>query len=226
MKLAIFGAGSLGKEILSLIQKKGTTTEWADILFIDDVCKDKVVCGIPKYTYDEFKTLGFSHQDIEIVIASGEPKFRRSLFEKIKKDGYQLGTVCATTCYIGICSHIGDGSIIFPNVYISDSVAIGENCIIHANSKIESECVIGEHSFMSLGAFVGANSKLGKSVFIGPNAALFDHIEVGENSIVGIGSVVTQNVMVNTVVAGNPAKKLRDNSEGRVFKKQNCLVGN
>lgn len=31
----------------------------------------------------------------------------------------------------------------------------------------------------------------------------------GENSIVGAGAVVTKDVPKNTVVAGNPAKKIR-----------------
>ena len=44
---------------------------------------------------------------------------------------------------------------------------------------------------------------------IGSSATLLGGITVGENAIVGAGSVVTQDVPANTIVAGNPARVVR-----------------
>jgi acetyltransferase-like isoleucine patch superfamily enzyme len=44
---------------------------------------------------------------------------------------------------------------------------------------------------------------------IGSGATLLPKVTVGENAIVGAGSVVTKDVLPNTIVAGNPAKILR-----------------
>ena len=73
---------------------------------------------------------------------------------------------------------------------ISDNVSIGHNCTIHA-ADIESNVIIG------MGATVLSWSRIGK------------------NSIVAAGSVVTENTSVeeNTVVAGIPAKKIKDTTQ-------------
>ena len=44
--------------------------------------------------------------------------------------------------------------------------------------------------------------------FIGMNSIILPGVTIGPNSIVAAGSVVTKNVEPDTVVAGNPAKKL------------------
>lgn len=44
--------------------------------------------------------------------------------------------------------------------------------------------------------------------FIGMNAIVMPNVSIGPNSIVGAGSVVTKDVLPNTVVAGNPAKDI------------------
>ena len=39
-----------------------------------------------------------------------------------------------------------------------------------------------------------------------------EQINIGDNVLVGIGSVVTKNIDVNSVVAGSPARFLRKNN--------------
>lgn len=222
MTIAIFGAGSLGKEILSLI-RIGTINNWDEIIFIDDVIKEESVSGIKKYTYKEFQTC-YSNKQSEIVIASGEPQARRKIYDKVKADRYCLAKVISKDAYVGLNSSIGEGTVVFPHVYVSNDVIIENNCIIHSNSIIESECKVGESSFISLGAFVGANTLVGNNVFVGPNASVFDHTTLHNNSIIGMGSVVTENVEEGIVVVGNPAKMKRKNTTGRVFRKEHCNI--
>ena len=49
-----------------------------------------------------------------------------------------------------------------------------------------------------------------KGASIGSGATILCNVTVGENAIVGAGSVVTKNVPANTIVAGNPARVLRN----------------
>lgn len=48
------------------------------------------------------------------------------------------------------------------------------------------------------------------NVFIGVNSTIMPGVEIGENSIIGLGSVVTKNIPPNSVVAGVPARVIRD----------------
>ncbi|MBK8005211.1 MAG: hypothetical protein IPK12_15105 [Gemmatimonadetes bacterium] len=53
---------------------------------------------------------------------------------------------------------------------------------------------------------------IGDNVWIGSNALIL-RASVGANSIVAAGSVVTKDVPANTLVAGNPARVIRDISD-------------
>lgn len=55
--------------------------------------------------------------------------------------------------------------------------------------------------------------KLSKGVWVGARAIVLKGVEIGEGSVVGAGSVVTKDVPPWTIVAGNPARIIREISE-------------
>lgn len=52
---------------------------------------------------------------------------------------------------------------------------------------------------------------IGKNVIAGANCCIIGDIEIGDNVIIGAGSVVVKNVPNNVIVAGNPAKIIKEN---------------
>lgn len=50
--------------------------------------------------------------------------------------------------------------------------------------------------------------RIGRNVWIG-GAAVLKGVSIGDNSVVGLGSVVTEDIPANVVVAGNPARIVR-----------------
>jgi acetyltransferase-like isoleucine patch superfamily enzyme len=52
-----------------------------------------------------------------------------------------------------------------------------------------------------------------KGASIGSGSTILSNISIGENAIVGAGSVVTKDVPANSIVAGNPARVLRQIEE-------------
>jgi acetyltransferase-like isoleucine patch superfamily enzyme len=52
-----------------------------------------------------------------------------------------------------------------------------------------------------------------KGASIGSGCTILSNISIGENAIVGAGSVVTKDVPANSIVAGNPARVLRQIEE-------------
>jgi acetyltransferase-like isoleucine patch superfamily enzyme len=49
-----------------------------------------------------------------------------------------------------------------------------------------------------------------KGASIGSGSTILSNVTIGKNAIVGAGSVVTKDVAPNTIVAGNPAKFIRE----------------
>jgi acetyltransferase-like isoleucine patch superfamily enzyme len=54
-----------------------------------------------------------------------------------------------------------------------------------------------------------AKVSIGKHVWIGAKSIILKGVSIGDNSIIGAGSIVTGDVEKNTIVAGNPAKKIK-----------------
>jgi acetyltransferase-like isoleucine patch superfamily enzyme len=55
-----------------------------------------------------------------------------------------------------------------------------------------------------------AKVKICNKAWIGYNVVILKGVVVGEGAVVAAGSVVTKDVEPYTLVAGNPARKIRD----------------
>lgn len=55
--------------------------------------------------------------------------------------------------------------------------------------------------------------QIGDNVFIGCNVTILPNVKIGNNVIIAAGSIVTKDVLDNSVVGGNPAKVISNFSE-------------
>jgi acetyltransferase-like isoleucine patch superfamily enzyme len=54
------------------------------------------------------------------------------------------------------------------------------------------------------------HTRVGRNCFIGGRSMILPGVEIGDGSVVGAGAVVTKSVPPGSVVAGNPAKIIRE----------------
>ena len=53
---------------------------------------------------------------------------------------------------------VGDGSFVYPNVFIGNHVSIGKNSIIYPNVTIMDHCIIGDNVIIQSGTIIGSNA--------------------------------------------------------------------
>jgi acetyltransferase-like isoleucine patch superfamily enzyme len=87
---------------------------------------------------------------------------------------------------------------------------------IGKNTLIASHVTILAHNFIpknNLESFVEENidTYIGKSCFVGIGSIILSGIKIGDSCVIGAGSVVTKDVPSNCMVAGNPAKVIKEN---------------
>ena len=149
--------------------------------------------------------------DVFITIDSG--RIRENLYKKIYKKNYS--NLIMKGSYVSHSSKkfflkkrgiiIQKFVKIMPNVKIDDGVKINVGCQVHHGSKI------GKFSTLAPASIILGNVKIGNYSYIGANSTIKQNIKIGKNCIIGAGSVVIRNVKDHEVVAGVPAKKIKQN---------------
>jgi acetyltransferase-like isoleucine patch superfamily enzyme len=106
------------------------------------------------------------------------------------------------------------------NVGISGgSICVGKEVVIENEVMLGANVLIADTDFHSVEPYNRRYRKDGvmsekivikKNVFIGINTLILKGVTVGENSVVGAGSIVTNNIPPNVIAAGNPCKVIRE----------------
>jgi tetrahydrodipicolinate N-acetyltransferase len=131
------------------------------------------------------------------------------------------------------------GARIEPGAFIRDKVDIGEQVIVMMGAVVNIGAVIGARTMIDMNAVVGARALVGADchigagavlagvleppsaapvviedeVLVGANAVVLEGCRVGRGSVVAAGAVVTGDVPERVVVAGQPARRIKDVDE-------------
>jgi tetrahydrodipicolinate N-acetyltransferase len=126
-----------------------------------------------------------------------------------------------------------------PGAVIRDQVSIGNNAVIMMGAVINIGAVIGEGTMIDMNVVVGGRGTIGKNchigagaviagvieppsaspviieddVVVGANAVILEGIRVGKGSVVAAGAVVIEDVPPHVVVAGTPARIIKQIDE-------------
>ena len=110
-------------------------------------------------------------------------------------------------------STIIEGTVILDKLY-PQGIHIGENTLVAGGSIILSHdhCKRVGNNQPYL-----AETYIGKNCFIAVNVIVLPGVTIGDEVIVGAGSVVTKNIPSNCIVAGNPARIIRNGIKMNTF---------
>jgi 2,3,4,5-tetrahydropyridine-2-carboxylate N-succinyltransferase/tetrahydrodipicolinate N-acetyltransferase len=123
-----------------------------------------------------------------------------------------------------------------PGAVIRDLAEIGENAVIMMGAVINIGAVVGAGTMIDMGAILGGRAIVGNNchiganavlagvveppsakpvviednVLVGANAVVLEGVRVGRGAVVAAGAVVIEDVLAETVVAGIPARAIKN----------------
>lgn len=131
-----------------------------------------------------------------------------------------------------------------PGAIIRENVSIGRNSVIMMGAILNIGASVGEGTMIDMGAVLGGRATVGKNchvgagavlagviepasavpvvveddVLIGANAVVIEGVRVGRGSVVAAGAVVISDVPPGMVVAGCPARVIKEKDAGTTQK--------
>lgn len=105
---------------------------------------------------------------------------------------------------------IGTHAVIRAGAVLNPGVTVGERTIVDVNAVLSAQATIGRACHLGAGAVIGTGASVEDNVLVGPNAVLMEEVRLGKGAVVAAGAVVTQDVQAYTVVAGAPARRVKD----------------
>lgn len=142
------------------------------------------------------------------ILGIGDNLIRKKIYDLLVKKGKIIQTILHPKSSISKFAEIGTGTFVSSGVIINPLVKVGENCIINTGAIVEHETKIGNNTHIAPGAVLLGNVRIGNNCFIGSNAVVKENTRIEDNVIIGAGSVVLNNVLKNSTLVGNPARKI------------------
>lgn len=214
-KIAIIGAGGLGREILSLIKQiNEKERQYTIIGFFDDgIQKGTFVHGYP--ILGSIQELNEWEEGLSIAFGIGNAQLKENIYRRITSKKIKYPTLIHPSVIIqdpdsvsiSKGSIICAGTIITCDVVLENFVFIDYGCTIGHDAKIKSFC-----SFMP-SVNISGDTNIGECVYIGTGAQIINQIDIEDYVTVGAGSVVIENLPKGVTAVGVPAKVIKYKEE-------------
>lgn len=126
----------------------------------------------------------------------------------------RLVSIVDPAAFVSETAAIGLGCVFYPNCFIGLNARVGDYVFSLSGSVINHDDIVEDRTVLASGVTLAGSVHVEPDCYLGQGCVIREAVRVGRNSLIGMAAVVVRDVPPNSVMAGNPARRLRDRHEG------------
>lgn len=157
---------------------------------------------------------------ISIAVAVGDNFLREtivhelSMFAKSHDIEVVFPNLIHPSCHIASNLEFGKGNLIFPGSNLGANTLVEDFVILNHLCSLDHESSIASFASLAPGVVTGGRVQIGKRTALLINSAVSNGVKIGSDVIIAANSFVKEDVPDNCLVAGSPAKFIRNQRPG------------
>ena len=212
-KLLLFPFSGNAREAASVVEAINRQQEtWQLLGFIDD---DPNKQGL---RFGDYSILGGRehlerNKDAFVLAVPGRPETfqqRQALIASLDIEPDRFASIIHPSASIGIGCSVGGNTLLMANIVLTANVSVGQSVVILPNTVIAHDTTLGDFCLIGANVSISGGVTIGKNCYLGSGTRIIQEVIIGEQSLIGLGAVVINNVTSGSVVAGNPARIIRE----------------
>jgi sugar O-acyltransferase (sialic acid O-acetyltransferase NeuD family) len=214
--LLVIGAGGFARETVQVLRAHPACgpggESYTVIGFLDDDPRraGAVVDGVP--------VLGPSELAVEHAARGGAvvacvgnpsaPESRQRLVRRLDIPDEAWATVVHPLAAVSPNSTVGAGSVLQAGVVLTAAVRVGRHVAVMPHVVLTHDDVVEDAATFGAGVRLAGGVTAGASAYVGSGALVREYCRLGAGAVIGMGSVVLQDVPPGQTWAGSPARHL------------------
>lgn len=214
---------------------KNATKQTPCKVFMNGELGDLDYAGLKAFGTDTSKTIFGNVDTVKAFLETNSDKITEYVLENDRRnsaipmiDLTKFNARIEPGCSIREHVEIGDNAVIMMGAVINIGAEIGPRTMIDMNAILGGRAKVGANCHIGAGAVVAGVIEppsatpviIEDDVLVGANAVILEGVRVGKGAVVAAGAIVTKDVPANAVVAGSPARVIKEKDQKTLDKTQ------
>jgi sugar O-acyltransferase (sialic acid O-acetyltransferase NeuD family) len=146
---------------------------------------------------------------VACVANARRPAGRLGVVRRLDLPDDRWATLVHPAACVAEGSILGPGTVLLAGTVVTAPLQIGAHVLAMPHVLITHDDEIADGVTLAGGSSLGGAVTIGESAYLGQSSLVREMLSIGPGAIIGMGSVVLQNVPAGEVWAGVPARRIR-----------------
>ena len=205
--LVILGTGVHAAEMAEIVQRiNAVSKKWNLLGYVSRLPDDvgTLLHGLPVIGSAE------DHRKFADAKVAADNKWITAGIPELWGDPRRAATLIDPSAFVSASAYIGPGCVLYPHCFVGLEARLQSHVFCLSGCTFNHHVSIESRVIAASGVTVAGRVTIEEDCYLGQSCSIKQNLTIGRNSLIGMGSVVLKDVPANSVMAGCPARFLRE----------------